>query len=74
MNKIKTPNIKPQTPEKLQIPSSKVQRKSKAKTSSLSPTVSGLRLTHRWPAFRNWSLVFLWCLELGVWCFFHEHA
>src|SRR6266498_3252733 len=45
-NSNEAPSPKLQTPERLQVPSSK-----------------------RGPRFGAWNLGFIWCLELGFWCF-----
>src|SRR6266566_2526681 len=54
-----TPNSKPQAPKKHQVPNTKRQ----APNSREAPS------SKRGPRFGAWNLGFLWCLELGFWCF-----
>src|SRR5216117_4040045 len=56
---IKAPNTKHQTPKKLQVPNTKHQ----APNSREAPS------SKRGPWFGAWNLGFLWCLQLGFWCF-----
>src|SRR6266496_1059771 len=53
------PNSKLQAPKKHQVPNTKHQ----APNSREAPS------SKRWPRFGAWNLGFLWCLELGFWCF-----
>src|SRR6266540_3233391 len=53
------PNSKLQAPEKHQVPNTKDQ----APNSREAPS------SKRGPRFGAWNLGFLWCLELGFWCF-----
>src|SRR6266567_977452 len=55
----KAPNTKLQAPKKHQVPNTKHQ----APNSREAPS------SKRGPRFGGWNLGFLWCLELGVWCF-----
>src|SRR5881628_1128668 len=53
--------LKLQTPKKLQVQRSKHQTPEKLQASSSK--------SKREPRFGAWNLGFLWCLELGFWCF-----
>src|SRR6266480_1279355 len=53
------PNSKLQAPKKHQVPNTKHQ----APNSREAPS------SKRGPRFGAWNLGFLWCLELGFWCF-----
>src|SRR5439155_17818581 len=59
--KLQTPNSKLQTPKKLQVQRSKHQTPEKLQAPSSK--------SKRGPRFGAWNLGFLWCLELGFWCF-----
>src|SRR5258705_3750241 len=53
------PNSKFQAPKKLEVPNTEHQ----APNSRQAPS------SKRGPRFGAWNLGFLWCLELGFWCF-----
>src|SRR6266699_2313425 len=58
--------------KKLQIPNSKLQRSTRSQTPSTklqTPEKLQAPSSKRGPRFGAWNLGFLWCLELGFWCF-----
>src|SRR5580765_4827257 len=58
--------------KKLQIPNSKLQRSTRSQTPNTklqTPEKLQAPSSKRGPRFGAWNLGFLWCLELGFWCF-----